>query len=451
VGTSRWLEGALRAAAWIRSSRIEAPSGCRWRVTPRADDTALDLYHGAAGVVLFLLEMARATGDGASLEAAGEGARQLARSLPDELGCGLYDGLAGVGFALLATARATGDAELLEAAEGVVARIEGSAQPAGGGVEWDGTTDILSGAAGNALFLLGAARELGSESARAIALRAGARIVEVAEPAAGGVRWRPAPGDQRLMPNFAHGTAGVAFALARLAAEGGGSDLAAAAGARSLISAADTAGGGFRVLHHEPGGHNLHYLSWCHGPAGTVRLFAQLALTTGDSGWLEWVERGARSVRQSGAPERTSPGHWGNLGRCCGAAGIGELFLDLYRAFGRAEDLAFARRVGDHLLARAVPAGEGLSWPHAEHRLRPDEVLPQTGLMQGAAGVGLFLLRLDAAERGRGWPLRLPDEPDWGAVGARYGSDALHGETLPVSNPSTNTTSSDGTSSSRSR
>ena len=331
-----------------------------------------------------------------------------------------------MGFALLEATRATGNPEVRAGALRAVEMIEGSARTVGAGVEWDGATDILSGAAGTALFLLAAAWGLDRPSAQRLAFRAGARLVEAGTAAGGALPWSRAPGDDRSMPNFAHGTAGVAFAIARLAQVGGGTVLAKAAeaGARSLIAIADVADGGFRVFHSSPGGRDLYYLAWCHGPAGTVRLFAQLALTTGDPGWLEWVDRGARSIRSSGAPESASAGYWGNLGRCCGAVGIGELFLDLHRAFGRGEDLAVARRVGDHLLDRAVPVGDGLAWPHAEHRLRPGDVRAQTGLMQGAAGIGLFLLRLDAAERGRDWALRLPDEPDWGAVGRVSASPA---------------------------
>ena len=38
-------------------------------------------------------------------------------------------------------------------------------------------------------------------------------------------------------------------------------------------------------------------------------------------------------------------------------------------------------------------------------------VLAQTGLMQGAAGVGLAMLRLDGALRGRRPTIVLPDSP----------------------------------------
>ena len=41
---------------------------------------------------------------------------------------------------------------------------------------------------------------------------------------------------------------------------------------------------------------------------------------------------------------------------------------------------------------------KGLRWVQAEHRVRPELLVAQTGYMQGAAGIGMWLLRLDAAE-----------------------------------------------------
>lgn len=74
--------------------------------------------------------------------------------------------------------------------------------------------------------------------------------------------------------------------------------------------------------------------------------------------------------------------------------------------------LSFARRVASDLLARATPtAGDGLKWIHAEHRFRPEYTYAQTGYMQGAAGIGMLLLRMDAVEREREWTFRLPDSP----------------------------------------
>jgi hypothetical protein len=43
--------------------------------------------------------------------------------------------------------------------------------------------------------------------------------------------------------------------------------------------------------------------------------------------------------------------------------------------------------------------------------VQPENVVAQTGLMQGAAGVGLALLHLDNAVKGRADRIVLPDNP----------------------------------------
>ena len=112
-----------------------------------------------------------------------------------------------------------------------------------------------------------------------------------------------------------------------------------------------------------------------------------------------------------GAPERRSDGYWNNISQCCGSAGVGEFFLALHSVSPDRAHLAVAQRAAQDVLGRATEEGDGLKWIQAEHRVRPDLLVAQTGLMQGAAGVGLFLLRLDAAENGRPPFVRMPDTP----------------------------------------
>ena len=61
--------------------------------------------------------------------------------------------------------------------------------------------------------------------------------------------------------------------------------------------------------------------------------------------------------------------------------------------------------------SRATRDDRGLRWIQAEHRVRPELLVAQTGYMQGAAGVGMWLLRLDATQRGRTTFVRFPDTP----------------------------------------
>lgn len=433
----RYLDAAVQAAKWIRSARVATPDGYVWLQGPeRPDGLSIDanLYHGGAGVILFLAQLARVTGDASYREEVSLGADALIAGLPDALTSptqeGLYTGVAGIGFALEQAHQATGKAEhrqggtrcrdlLLKAAKILPAASSGEAEE--GEVEegieraeWGELTDIIMGAAGAGLYLLDRARQLDDIPALRLAVKVGHRLVELGIPEAGGLKWKMGASLAKTMPNFSHGTAGVAYFLATLYQNTGQPAFldAALAGARYLQAVADTSGDGCLVFHNDQDGKNLHYLGWCHGPAGTARLFHQLARVTQDPAWDGWVKKGARSILKSGIPEKRTPGFWNNAGQCCGDAGVADFFLRLHRLHGDPESLAFARRIADDLLRRATPTpGGGLKWVQAEHRVKPDYAYAQTGYMQGAAGIGLMLLHLDAVERGRPWDFRLPDSP----------------------------------------
>jgi lantibiotic modifying enzyme len=108
-----------------------------------------------------------------------------------------------------------------------------------------------------------------------------------------GKRWLLRPNDVRELPNFSHGTAGVAFALARLYEVTRDSRYleAAVAGARHLLSLARTDGDVCLIPHALPDGAERYYLAYCHGPAGTARLFHQLHHVTGDASWADLFRR----------------------------------------------------------------------------------------------------------------------------------------------------------------
>jgi lantibiotic modifying enzyme len=423
------LTTALGAARWLESVAVELGEGTAWAPDPlrpggaSARSLDLSLYYGTPGVALFFTALAEATGDERHRRLAARAGHTLLEHLDDEpLEAGLYTGLAGIGATLLELWRATGDERYRGGALAVVERLRRSARAAGasGGVEWNDSTDVVSGSAGIGLFLLTAAERAGSAPARELALAAGRRLVELAQPAPGGLRWSMSPGFPRTMPNFSHGTAGVAYFLATLhrdAETAGATDRvfldAALGGARHLTTIADRGADGELCLiyHHEPGGEDLHYLSWCHGPAGTARLFHRLHQSTGDPEWRRWVDRSGRAVAESGIPERRTPGYWNNVSQCCGAAGVIDFSLSLYRATGETRYLELARRVAADLVSRGAAQNRGLAWVQAEHRAQPDLLVAQTGYMQGAAGIGMALLRLHLVERGGDVAVRLPDAP----------------------------------------
>jgi len=146
------------------------------------------------------------------------------------------------------------------------------------------------------------------------------RLIAQQIDADGGTKWAMTPANPtRLYPNFSHGTAGVAYFLATLhQATGEPAFLEAALdGARYLLTVAHTDGDVCLVFHHEPEpeGLELFYLGWCHGPAGTARLFHRLAEIDDGAEWRAWVGRAANGIRQSGIPQARPPGFWQNVGR----------------------------------------------------------------------------------------------------------------------------------------
>ena len=416
------LEAARRAERWIRASRIATERGAMWPSDPRdTKTTSLDLYNGWPGVVLFYLELHHATGDSAALSQARAGAEELLGAVAkrDAIGgSGLYTGAAGIAFVLSEMHAATRESRYRDGARAALDLVAGQARQVGDGVEWgpapeSTSTDIISGGAGIGLTLLAMHRRYNDRRYLELATKAGHRLASVGIPDGDGRRWGMTPSFAREMPNFSHGTAGVSYFLAELfAATGERSFLdAARGGARYLERVSTCHDDACSVFHHTNGGEDLYYLGWCHGPAGTARLFHRLGSITGDRTDAAWVARGAKAITTSGIPETRAPGFWNNVSVCCGNAGVADFFLQLYRSRGEAAYLAFAERTIADLMRRGTDDDGGLRWVQAENRVSPDDVVAQTGFMQGAAGIGTVLLRFDAYQRKRRARVLWPDSP----------------------------------------
>lgn len=409
-----YLDRALDAARWIEGSTVDTERGFMWPAVPAEADTNNNwLYSGNSGVVLFFLEAYYSTGDIKYLDLAGSGADYLLEGIVREKFPGLYTGISGIGFTLYETFMATREKKYFEGFKKCCQFLKDTAKENGQGIEWSTTTDIISGTAGTGLFLIYAYSKTKDESLLNLAVSAGKRLTELGQPVEGGIKWAMDPNYPRLMPNFSHGTAGIAYFLTSLYKETKQKEFldAAISGANYLKAVAATEGDGCLIFHHEPDGEDLFYLGWCHGPVGTSRLFYRLFVLTEDNSWMDWVEKGAKAILKSGIPEEEHDGFWNNVGVCCGSAGVADYFLSLFKVTQRIEYLDFAQKLTENLLSRATKGETGIRWVQAEHRSRPDFLQAQTGLMQGAAGIGLWLLRLDAHEQGLSPRINFPDTP----------------------------------------
>lgn len=405
------LDAALEIARWLRAQARPTAAGVTWPADP-AQPERMDprLYSGTAGVVLFLVELHRATGDAAALDLVRRGADDLATRVPDDPPpylFGLYGGNEGIALALFEASGVSGDQRHRAAAERILRLVHGKAKA--DPVVWSDSYDVMGGTAGTGLFLLWARNQLASADSLALAVRAGDALLGAGVADHGGLKWSRFQNGKSWMPNFSHGTAGVAYFLATLYLTTKQPRFldGALAGARYLGSVEHDG----LVFRDEADAEAVYYLGWCHGPCGTGRLYHRLEQATGDARWRQALERGGRALLASGIPEQRTPGFWNNIGQCCGSAAVAEYALHLHHLTGDPAYRLLAERTTRDLLARGTRDAAGLRFVQAEHRVHPELLIAQTGWMQGAAGVGSWFLRLDAEGTGRPVSVELPDCP----------------------------------------
>jgi lantibiotic modifying enzyme len=259
-------------------------------------------------------------------------------------------------------------------------------------------TDIISGDAGILLAVLGDGPVPGGVVSDAAQLLADG-LVGLAVDRPDGLHWFMDPEHPSLMPGFSHGTAGVAYALAAAGQALHRDDLVAVA-----VRAAD----GLLALGDRPDGWALPLqiparpdrppvnFGWCHGPTGTVRLFALLDAIDPQARWQRGIEGCLQALRDSRLPQRLYPGYWDNVARCCGTAGVGQMLVDRYRVTGDPAVLSWAGELAADVLGRTVEMPDGPAWSNFEHTRTPPDLPPEPGFMQGAAGIAGWLARLAA-------------------------------------------------------
>ena len=398
------MDIACRAFDWIASVAVGVDGGLGWLEGGALCD---DLYSGTAGVLLGCAEAAAAGLDIAQVSAGARG-RLLhlahcgpsAATMPDD---GLFSGWAGVVVALRAWSRVAADAAAAEAATRVTSQIAGrilQAPP-----DPMRYTDVISGDAGILLALTANDSDTSRRAAHVLA----DRLVQKAEPCPDGLHWRMVAGWEYLMPGFSHGTAGVAYALGAAGRALQRRDLVdvASRGANAVLAAGDHLDGWAvpLTIPPRPSGPAVNY-GWCHGPAGTVRLFLALNEIDPQLRWQHAIDACLQALRDSRLPVRLYPGYWDNLARCCGTAGVGQLLLDRYQATGDTALLEWAGTLAADVIARALTTPSGVTWSNTEHTRTPPGLPPEPGFMQGAAGIAGWLARFDALRT------RRPHTPD---------------------------------------
>lgn len=339
---------------------LELVDGVRWMLLPMG----AGLADGYIGVALFLAQLAQLTNVSRYRDAARRAVSEVMPTLdglrqrPDlvaAVGCGGYNGFGGIAYGLARLANLLGDGALRAQAEAAVDLAAGAANDDGGDRPTAGRHGVASGAAGCAAAMTAVHAELGLDSAAKLARACGDRLAELVERTGG----RCATGGDPDRTSFAHGSAGIGWALARLATRHG-------AGSRyePAARAALSRGGGL-AQRRVPG--------WCAGTAGLVAARATAGTLT-----VPGRRRAVRTLTANPLPRDLSP--------CHGELGIAEALVVLAE---REASQAARHRAGQILDAIAR---------HGPYCGSPDGVATP-GLLSGLSGIGYGLLRLGFAER----------------------------------------------------
>lgn len=350
-----------------------------------------DVYAGAAGVGLFLAELARTTGEERYADAARGAARWLASPIwgRGRAQHGFHSGEAGIAFFFLRLAELLDTPGYVAAADMRLRRLRGAASL---------TIDLMYGTAGTILGLLAMHAATGDSEFLAEARALGDQLVGKAlrSKTNNGCYWEiasSAPGGP-VVPHLGllHGVAGVGVALAYLGCVTGDEHYVdtAQGAAELLLAQAVSSPINMSV---EGGEKEGELLTWpghldaiakslqahCHGAGGIGQFFLWLDALVPNERYRKAAESAAHAIAAQRATETRA-------GICHGVSGTGHFMLDCYKRFGGSQWLMLACECGGYLQRFRLPERPGVYAMHDKGAVSPD-------LMLGYAGPGSFLLR----------------------------------------------------------
>lgn len=366
-GSLRWAIAETQPAGWARHV----------------------LYDGAVGTAVFLAAWARVSGRDEPAAAVRPVVADLlaaidanAAGAAPAIGIGGCSGVGSILFGLSALASLTGDGAYLDAAATLGRAL--TAHDA----ETDGVFDVTGGAAGTIHGLLALHVASGDDTWVEAARPFGDRLLATQCPQPVGAAWPTRRGTP--IAGFAHGTAGIALALGRLAQTTGDPryrDAAARAIAheRSLFAPSLSNWPVVGALDPATGSGHSVMTAWCHGAAGIALGRASLPAALKDDDTAHDL---AVALATTAAAPLTALDQI-----CCGNLGRADILIELGRHLDRADvleqGLSLASRAAERAALRQM---YGLRASGVDYRVF------DPGLFRGLAGIGYVLLRAGRPE-----------------------------------------------------
>ncbi len=339
----------------------------------------IDLYDGLSGIALFLGHLGAVAREQRFTSLARQACETIlgriarGRTFIDSIGA--HGGWGGVIYALAHLGALWGEPALLDEAEALVATLPTL-------VEKDENLDVIGGSAGCIAGLLSLHRQRTSRSVLDVAVRCAERLIGVAQPQRQGRGWIVA-GQPTPLTGFAHGAAGIAWALLRLAAvrPDGRFRTAALDGIdyeRSLFSPEARNWPDLRVS----AGPDSYATTWCHGAPGIGLARLSTLEDLDDRATLDEIDAALTTTLGQGFGQ--------NHSLCHGDLGNAELVLQAARILDDSRWQGEVSRVSGNIVESLAQYGFLCGTPAR---------VSTPGLMTGLAGIGYELLRLAEPDR----------------------------------------------------
>jgi type 2 lantibiotic biosynthesis protein LanM len=375
LDTLAWRKGA--EVGWLG---LSGPEQGRWGITA----LGTDLYDGLPGLALFLAHLGACTGEErfpALARAALEACRRRLQPPHSPLrSIGAFDGWGGIIYTLTHLGILWNEPALVTEAERCVAALPRL-------IDQDEDLDVVGGAAGCLLCLLGLYRSAVSAQTLAVALQCGERLLLRCVKQHQGIGWpTPAPPHAPLT-GLAHGVAGIAWALSELATATGDERFRTAAMdglayERGLFDSGEGNWPDLRRQAHSGEATPAFGVAWCHGAPGIGLARLRTLAHVDDPAIRAEIDAALTTTR--------SRGFGFNHTLCHGDLGNLELLLEAATTLDHPAALAEARRQAGRILDSIRNDGWLCATPRATQ---------SPGLMTGLAGIGYALLRLAEPER----------------------------------------------------
>jgi type 2 lantibiotic biosynthesis protein LanM len=342
-------------------------------------------YDGSVGAAVFLAAWAKVAdhpGARAAVRPAVAGLLALIETDPQsvvsEVGIGGCTGVGSLVYGLCALHALTGDRTYLDAADRLARTLTAAHACT------DVTYDVTGGSAGTILGLLAVHAATGDDAHIATARPFADHLLAKQAPQATGAAW-PTTRRETPIAGFAHGSAGIGLALARLAQVSGDERYRVAA-ARAIAHERTLFAPSLRnwpvlgALDPSSGSGHSIMTAWCHGAAGIGLARASLPAASRDG------ECGAEMATALAAIDASPLTALDQI--CCGNLGRADILITLGLHLDRAEvvqsGIELAGRAADRAALRQF---YGLRASGVDYRVF------DPGLFRGLAGIGYVLMR----------------------------------------------------------